>query len=174
MDQPFLLVSNAARESRVLITVILWVVVALPLVGLICWRVFNTFGPNAASIVGAVLSIALIVVVVVGVSGKKRYTLIVAPEVIRVFDGKGTLIESLAARGLEFELACHVYTGRPSLRIPVVVLRDKTHEVTIGANSSREPPATTREVPAPRFLVEEESELSRLTAALAAVRATGR
>jgi hypothetical protein len=174
MDQPFLLVSNAARESRVVITVILWILVAVPIVGLICWRAFNTFGPTAASIVGGVLSVAAIVFVVIWVSRKERYTLTVAPAAIRVVDGKGQLIESLASQSLEFELACHVYTGRPALRIPVVVLRDKTHEITIGANASREPPATARQVAAPRFLVEEEAELSRLTAALGSVRGSGK
>jgi len=170
MDQPFVLVSNPAREGRILLTVILWVLVAAPLLGLICWRVVKTFGPTAGSIVGAGLSVALIVLVVVLFSRHHRYTLTLGSDAIRVVDDKGKLIESLAADSVDSELACHVYTGRATLRIPVLVLRDRTHEVTIGANSSEEPPATTRRVPAPHYVLEEPAELNRLIAALAAIR----
>lgn len=169
MDQPFLLVGNAARESRVLITVVLWVLVAAPLLGLICWRVVKAFGPAAGNIVGAGLAITLIVFAIVLFSRKSRYTLTFAPDAIRLVDDRGKVIESLAADSIESEIACHVYTGRGTNRIPVVVLHDKFHELTIGANSSAEPPATTRQVSAPRFLVEE-AELPRLIAVLAAAR----
>lgn len=173
MDQPFLLVSNTAKESRILIPLILWVLVAAPLLGLICWRVVKAFGPTAGNIVGAGLGITLIVFVIVLFSRKNRYTLTFAPDAIRLVDDRGNVIESLPADSLESEIACHVYTGRPTMRIPVVVLHDKTHELTIGANSSVEPPATTRQVPAPRFLVEE-AEMPRLIAILAAVRGSAK
>jgi hypothetical protein len=77
-------------------------------------------------------------------SRKEHYTLTVTPEAIRVVDDRGKLIESLALPNLELEIACHEYAGRATMRMPVVVLREKTHELTVGGNTSEEPPPTTR------------------------------
>jgi hypothetical protein len=173
MNQPFVLVSNAARESRILLLVIVWVFVVLPVVGLICWRVATAFGLTAASIAGGGLAITLIVLMVLSFPRKERYTLTVEPEAVRLVDGKGKLLETLAPRALELEIACHEYVGRGTMRIPVVVLRGKTHELTIGANSPEEPPTAARRVPAPRFLIER-AELPRLIAAVKAAQGSAK
>ncbi len=173
MDPSFALVSNPARESRILLLLVLWFCVALPIVGLICWRVASAFSLRAASITGGALAVGLLVVLVVLYSRKQHFTLTVTSEAIRLVDREGRVVDSLAPAGIEMDVACHEYVGRAPMRIPVVVLRDKAHELTIGANASQEPPPATRRVAAPRYLVEQ-ADLPRLIAAVSAARGSAR
>jgi hypothetical protein len=167
MDQSFVLIDNTARGSRVAMMVMLWLLVVVPLLALTLSRLGTVFGRTGAGIVGVGLSIVLVVAIALWFSRKQHYTLTIDTTAVRVVSNKGKLIESLDRRHVELEIAQHEYVGRATMRIPVVVLRQKTHELTIGANASEPPPATSRRVPAPRYLLEQQAELPRLIAVLA-------
>jgi hypothetical protein len=171
VDQSFALVGNTARESRIWMLLVIWMVL-LPVMGLVFWRIRARFGHAAAAIAGGTFGILAIGLLVFWYTRRERYTLTITPSSIALIDARGTTIESLPLADTEMVLAAHGYAGRVPMRVPVLVLRAHGREITVGANTWAED-GMTREVPAARFLIEPE-DLPRLKAAVESRRQPGR
>lgn len=171
MEQSFALVNNTARESRLLMLFVGWIVI-LPVMGLVFWRVRLALGPTAASIAGGICGVLAIGLIIFWYSRREHYTLTVSPSSITVVDSRGKEVESLALGDTEVVLAAHQYLGRVPMRLPVLVLREHARVITVGANAWAEP-GVTRNVAAARFLIEPQ-DLPRLKATVESSQRRGR
>jgi hypothetical protein len=171
VEQSFALVSNTAREGRIWMALLVWMVL-LPVMGLVFWRIRIVFGHTAAAVAGAVVGVVAIGLLVFWYTHRERYTLTITPSSIAIIDARGNTIESLARADTEVVLAAHQYAGRVPMRLPVLVLRARGREITVGANTWADSAIQT-DVPAARFLVDP-GELPRLKAAVESPRAPRR